>query len=104
FPIDSLLAVIFQGLRFARMNRNEESKSGPFVNFALDFERAFVTPHNSENRGEPEAAPGEFRGEERIENPSLRVGGHPAARITDLHIYVLAFAQFGSHIRFGEIF
>src|ERR1700677_4562824 len=40
--------------------------------------------HDPEYRGEPQSAPGEFGGEERIEYPLHRFGAHAAAVVTDL--------------------
>ena len=60
---------------------------------AEDFERALVPADDAEHGGQAEPAPGEFRGEKRIENPRLHFGRHAAAVVRDFEAEVVALRQ-----------
>ena len=70
--------------------RQQNLKACALAQRTHDVDRSAVTADDSLNGGEPQAAAGEFGGEERIKDPGLHLWRHAAARVGDLQLYVIS--------------
>ena len=80
------------GLEAGRLGagREQDAEDRAPARRALDAQGAPVTAHDTEDRGEAEAAPGELRREERLEDPVHGLRVHPRPVVAHLEEHVAA--------------
>src|SRR5881394_2147624 len=80
-------------LRHLFGGREEQFEGGATSDFTVDPDGALVASYDSHYRRQPEAAPGELSGEERIEDSALSGVVHAATGVGDFEVDVAALRQ-----------
>src|SRR5262249_29368424 len=70
--------------------REQHPEARAFARARVDLDPALVAAHDPEHRGEPEPAPRELGGEERVEEARGRGRATPAPGVLDLEVDVMA--------------
>jgi hypothetical protein len=66
--------------------RKEQLEGRAAARFAVDLDGAMVPAHDAKHGGQAQAAPGEFGGEERVEDPIQGGLVHAMAGVRDFHV------------------
>ncbi len=78
--------------------RQEKAEGGAFSGRTVHLNRSMVTSHDAEDGGQAEAATGEFRREERVEDAGKRGRVHACAGVCNLDEDVLAGSEVGLEV------